>query len=162
MDLNSTLTILQESIYLICVFFVFLAYAMMRGKQSLINLILALYLALLISLQFPYYDRILSGIDGEQIADSTIMIIIFALFTLSGMYLFGKLMPRDIEEPAFEGFGKKVLFALLASVLVMIFSYHALPVTDIITPGSPIQALFGPEEHFFWWLLVPLMGLFFL
>ena len=41
------------------------------------------------------------------------------------------------------------------------YSYHALPVTDLITPGSPIQALFAPEQHFFWWLLIPLIAIFF-
>lgn len=43
----------------------------------------------------------------------------------------------------------------------MIFSFHALPVTDIITPGTHIQSLFAPAENFFRWLILPLISLFF-
>ena len=43
--------------------------------------------------------------------------------------------------------------AVSATALVMAFSYHALPVTELITPGSPIAYLFGSESSFFWWLL---------
>jgi hypothetical protein len=116
----------------------------------------------LISLEFPYYEHILSGVQSEKMTDSLIMVVIFSIFTFAATFLFGKLMPRDYGEPAFEMFSRKIALAVLASILIMIFSFHVLPVTDIITPGSPIQALFAPTEHFFWWLLVPLIGLFFL
>lgn len=162
MGFDSLITIVQESLYLILVFCAFLGYAMIKGKQSLINLILGLYLALLISLEFPYYDVLLNGTLEERMTDSLIMIAVFAFFTIAATFLFAKLMPQDTYETAFEGFGKKALFALLATVLVMAYSYHALPITDIFTPGSPVQALFGAEEHFFWWMLVPLGGLFLL
>ena len=162
MDTSAIITFLQESLYLILVFSVFLGYAMLKGKQSLINLILGLYLALLISLEFPYYDALLSNIDSAKLTDSVIKVIIFAVFTLAATFLFSKLMPRDYGEPAFEGFGKKLLFALLASILVMAYSFNALPITDIITPGTPIQFLFASPDHFFWWLLAPLAGIMFL
>jgi len=71
-------------------------------------------------------------------------------------------MPPDPAEPAFALFNRKVLFSLMATILIMAYSYHVLPVTDIITPGSPIQALFAPEDRFFWWLTLPLIALFFL
>jgi hypothetical protein len=162
MDLQDGIRILQESLYWIIAFSAFLAYAMVRGKQSLINLILGLYIALLISLKFPYYDFILGGTRADGTMDSVIMIALFAVFTLGATFMFSRLIPRDFEDHPFRGLHKKILFAALASVLVMAFTYHALPVTDLITPGSPIQALFGPESNFFWWLLVPLVGLFFL
>jgi len=38
-------------------------------------------------------------------------------------------MPREYSEGKFEGFGKKILLSLGATVLVMTFSYHALPLT---------------------------------
>jgi len=162
MDVGSIISVIQESLYLILVFCAFLGFAMVRGKQSLINLILGLYIALLISFKFPYYDVLLGNIKGHSASDSVVMILLFAVFMFIATYLFEKLMPRDYDEAAFEGFGKKVLFALLASILVMAYSYHALPVTDLITPGSPIQSLFAPEANFFWWLLIPLAGLLFL
>jgi len=161
MDTEFIIGILQESLFMILVFGAFLAYAMVRGRQSLINLILGLYLALLISLKFPYYHFFLQG-TGSDPSNAVIMIIIFAIFTIGGTILFSRLIPYDDFEPAFEGFNKKVLFAVMGSVLVMAYSYHVLPVTDLITPGSPIHALFAAEANFFWWLLLPLVGLFFL
>jgi len=58
--------------------------------------------------------------------------------------------------------GKKIIMAFLATVVVMIFSFNVLPVTDLLTPGTPIQSLFAPAEYFFWWLLLPLVVLFFI
>lgn len=159
MDLHTVVGILQESIFMILVFFGFFVYAMFRGRQSIINLILALYLALLISLKFPYYNYFLGSDDSAT--DAIVMLLMFGVFTLLALFLFHRLMPVGFEETAFQGLGKKLLFAALATILVMAFSYHALPVTDLITPGSPIQALFAPESRFFWWLILPLVGLFF-
>lgn len=154
------LGILQESLFAISIFFIALVFAMLRGTQAILNLILGLYIALLISLKFPYYGTFMSADDSGNHA--LLMIVIFVIFTVAGMLVFGRLMRTDGPESAFEFFGKKAIFALLATILLLAFSYHALPVTDLITPGSPIQALFAPESHFFWWLILPLVALFFL
>lgn len=161
MDVGTIVGLLQESLFMILVFGGFLAFSMLRGIQAIVNLILGLYLALLISLKFPYYEYFLSE-SGEAASDAVIMIVIFAVFTILATILFGRIMTTDFEETVFEGFGKKIAYALLAAVLVMAYSYHALPVTDIITPGSPVQSLFEPENRFFVWLLLPLVGIFFL
>lgn len=161
MDTATIIGLLQESLFMILVFVGFLIYAMVKGVQGIVNLILALYLALLISLKFPYYSHVLSE-SGDTATDAVIMIIIFAVFTIFAALLFGRVMTTDFEEAAFQSFHKKIIFSLLATILVMAYSYHALPVTDIITPGSPIQSLFGPEKNFFWWLIAPLIGVFFL
>lgn len=160
MDTVSILGILQESLFMILVFSAFLIFAMIKGRQGIINMILSLYFALLISLKFPYYDLFLG--KGEKGGDAVIMIIIFAIFTIGGLFLFARLIPNDDYDSAFQQFGKKILLALAATVLVMAYSYHALPVTEIITPGSPIQSLFAAEENFFWWLIAPFFALFFL
>jgi hypothetical protein len=158
MDTTEIIIFLKEFAFLITTFGVFLLYAMAKGKYSLINVIFALYLALLISIEFPYYDKIGSGgAEGGAMAK----ILLFIAIVVAGVMLFRRHIPGDDYEPAFHGFGKKVLLASMATILVMTFSFHALPVTDIITPGSPIQSLFAPEQHFFWWLTLPLIALFF-
>lgn len=162
MDTASFFTIVQESLFFIVVFAVFLSYAMMRSTQSLVNLILGLYLALLISLEFPYYDLILDGAEGSPTTESTLMIVVFAIFTVLSTMLFARLMPTDSTEPAFNQFTNKALFAIGATILIMVYSYHALPVTQLIEPGTPVQYLFAPEQNFFWWLLIPLVLLFLL
>lgn len=160
MDVSAILSTLQESIFVILVFLVFLIYAMLKGRQGLINLIMGLYFALLISLEFPFYDLFLN--EGDAKGQSILMIVTFAVFTVGSTILFSRLMPREYDETAFETFGKKVIFALAGTVLVMAYSYHALPVTEFIDPGSPIQHLFAPQEWFFWWLLAPLAVIFLL
>lgn len=161
MDTAVVLTFLQESLYLILVFSAFLLYAIVKGKQSLINVIMGLYLGLLLSIEFPYYSHVMGGVSDAKM-QSIIMIGIFITFTIISTILFQRLMPREFDERPFEGFGKKTLFALGATALVMAFSFHVLPVTEFLTPGTPIQYLFAPEQAFFWWLIAPLAVLFLL
>lgn len=160
MDTTSLMTIIQESLYLILVFSIFLSIALMKGRYAIINIIFALYLALLIALKFPYFDFFLNA--GSPSSNAVVMIVIFSIFTIFGIFLFRKHIPGDDYESAFQHFGKKLLLATMATILVMAYSYHALPVTDLITPGSPIHALFAPEQNFFWWLVAPLITLLFI
>lgn len=157
MELSDIISLLQQSLFVIVVFLGFLIFAMIKGRQSLINLIMGLYLALLFSLEFPYYAMLTKTGSSHSI----VMILVFVVFTILSALLFKRLMPREWDETAFEGFNKKLLYAIAATILVLVFSYHALPVTDFVDPG-PIQSLFAPKEWFFGWLLVPLVILFLL
>ncbi len=160
MDTSAVLDFLKEIIFLLVVFGAFLILALAKGKQTLINIIMALYLGLLLSLRFPYYQSMISGTGPGT--ESMIRITVFVFFAVISFWLFSRLMPREFEEKAFQGFGMKMLFALAATALVMSFSYNVLPITEFITPGSPIQTLFAPKEYFFWWLLTPIVILFWL
>lgn len=153
MDTEALLLILKQSLFLVVVFSTFLVYGMMRGRYALINIIFALYLALLISLEFPYY---------QTLGSAVVKIAVFITFVIGGAFLFRRHIPGDDYEAAFQGLGKKIICAALASILVMIFSFHAFPATEIIHPGTPIQSLFASSEYFFWWLILPLVALFFL
>jgi hypothetical protein len=157
MDTATIVGVVQESLFMILVFLALLVFAMIRGRHALVNLILGLYLAFLAFLKFPYFDKLLGSASNNALA----LVLIFAVFTTLTTILLGKLMATDPDEPAFEKFNKKVILSILGAILIMAYSYHALPVTDIITPGSPIQSLFAPEQNFFWWLLLPLVGLYF-
>jgi len=53
-----------------------------------------------------------------------------------------------------------LLLAVAGTILIMVFSFHVLPVTEFLTPGTPIQSLFAPAQYFFWWLLVPFVILY--
>ncbi len=159
MDTAVLIAFLKESLFLIVSFVVFLGVAMSFGRQTITNVILGLYLAFLISLQFPYYESLLAKTDGVK-AESLLIVGIFLLFAVISTLLFVHILPREYSEKTFEGFWKKIVLALAATVLVTSFSYHAIPVTDLITPGSPVSYLFGSEKSFFWWLLAPLFVLF--
>ncbi|MFM2357342.1 MAG: hypothetical protein RJA61_79 [Candidatus Parcubacteria bacterium] len=159
METASIIAIFKESIFMVVVFVGFLLYTIAVGRQSITNLILGLYFALLISVEFPYYDVLFSGTESKKV-ESVAMLVLFSILTVVFTILFARLMPREYLEGKFEDFWKKVLLACAGTALVMAFSYHALPVTEIITPGSPIAYLFGSESSFFWWLVAPIIVLF--
>jgi hypothetical protein len=160
MDWNMILSVLSEFAYLLVVFFLMWGIAVFKGRQAIINLIFGLYLALLISMQFPYYDFILRSVSGTSAA--IVQLGLFSIFTLFSTWLFARVMPDEFQETKLETMHKKILLAGAATVLVMIFSFNVLPVTDFLTPGTPIQSLFGPEQYFFGWLVLPLLILFFI
>jgi len=159
MDTAEILTVLKESAFLLTILGIFIVYGMAKGRYALINAIFALYTALLISIKFPYYTKLGSG-DPE--GGAVAKILLFIAIVIASIMLFRRHIPGDDYEPAFQNLGKKILLASMATILVMIFSFHALPVTEIITPGTPIQSLFASEQNFFWWLILPLFVLFFI
>ncbi len=156
MDTTLILNYLSESAYLLIVFSVFFALAIFKGRQMLINIICGLYLALLITTQFPYYDLILGDLKQAMVIAIAKLVLFIITFILTTM-LFKRIMPREYDENKFESFGKKTILALGATVLVMAFSFNILPVTEFLTPGTPVQSLFAPQEYFFWWLMLPLV-----
>ncbi len=157
MNAGDLLLMIQEFAYLIGVFGFFIVYSIVGGRQHVINLIIGLYFALLISLEFPYYDLLL-GKGGD---DAVGKVVIFGIFTLVSTILMTRLMPREYQEKKFESFGKKLLLAMGGTILIMVYSFHVLPVTEFVTPGSPIQSVFAPAGYFFWWLLAPVIFLYF-
>lgn len=160
MDTSFILNFLSEIAYLLIVLGIMLFYTLIKGRQAVINIIFGLYLALLISVEFPYYGQMFGTLSAESL--SFAKLVLFVIFTIIATILFGRIMPDEFKEKRFESFGKKLTLALSATVLVMIFSFQVLPVTDFLTPGTPIQSLFAPEGYFFWWLLAPLVVLFLL
>jgi hypothetical protein len=156
MSTGDLLLLIQEFAYLLGVFGFFIIYSIVRGRQAVINLVIGLYFALLISLEFPYYKLFL----GEGEGDAFLRVAIFAVFTVISTILIARLMPQPFKEKKFESFGKKLLLSIGGTILVMVFSFHVLPVTEFVTPGTPIQAIFAPAEYFFWWLLAPLIFLY--
>ncbi|MCB9810920.1 MAG: hypothetical protein H6779_00530 [Candidatus Nomurabacteria bacterium] len=160
MDTTVILHFLSESAYLLVVFFVFFALAVFSGRQMLINIIAGLYLSLLLTIQFPYYDVLLGDIE-KPIVVAVMKLMFFVVLTIFATLLFKRLMPREYDEGKFESFFKKIVLALSATVLVMIFSFNILPVTELLTPGTPIQSLFAPQEYFFAWMVLPLLILAF-
>ncbi|MBP9842498.1 MAG: hypothetical protein KBC62_00680 [Candidatus Pacebacteria bacterium] len=159
MDFGYVLNFMYEFAYLLGVFAFFLVFAIFKGRQATINVTFGLYLALLISNEFPNYDRLFSGFaSAESLALAKLGFFVFiTLFTTMLCY---RVMPSEFRETRFESIGKKLILALGATILVMTFSFQVLPISEFLTPGTPLQSLFGPEPYFFWWLLVPMVILY--
>jgi len=159
MDLGYILTLFYEFAYFIAVFFLFFLFALLKGRQAIMNVIIGLYFALLISLTFPHYDFIFEGLTSAQ-SMAAGQLGFFALVTLLTTALCFRIMPDEFREKRFESLGRKLLLTFGATALVMIFSFDVLPVTEFLVPGTPIQSIFAPEPYYFWWLLVPLVILY--
>ena len=158
MESAEIIAFLKEFAFLLITFGVFLMYAMAKGRYAIINIIFGLYIALLVTYTFPFWKYFPQDVgDGGGSAK----IIMFIAILIAAVILFRRHIPGDDYEKAFQSFWLKVLLASMATILVMLFSLHILPVTDIINPGTPIQSLFAPEENFFYWLMLPLIVLFF-
>ncbi|MBX2866866.1 hypothetical protein KTR10_02850 [Candidatus Kaiserbacteria bacterium] len=152
MDTATIIATAQQLLFWIVIFGVCFGYGVVRGSRALVGLIMSLYIAFLVFTLFPYQ----SYIESAQSA-----ITLFVVLLVISIYILGKVIERDEDESAFENFGKKVIFGLLASALIVAYSYHVVPVTEFITPGSFIHTLFEPAENFFWWMVAPLVGLAF-
>jgi fumarate reductase subunit D len=161
MDFGFVLDFMYETAYFLAVFMLFMLWATFKGRQAMINIIFGLYLALLILIEFPYTDYLTDNLGGS-VAQSLGQLVLFSIFTVLTTWLFAHVMPDEFKEKKFESFFKKILLAGAASILVMAFSFQVLPVTEFLTPGTPLQTLFAPEGLFFWWLMVPLVILFLL
>jgi hypothetical protein len=159
MDFGNALNFVYEFAYFLGVFVLFLLFAVFRGRQSVMNVIIGLYLALLISIQFPNYEQLFSSLSTpESLAIARLAFFIFiTLFTTALCY---RIMPSEFHEHTYESLWKKIALSLSATILIMIFSFQILPVSEFLTTGTPLQNLFGPEPFFFWWLLVPLVILY--
>ena len=157
MDVTSTLVGMgSELSVLFLTFGIIFAYAIVRGQRALISLIFGLYIGLLLSIEFPYYEKL------SFASTATVRVVLFAIFAGFATYMFGRLLSRVIDSFAIEGIVKKIILSLLATTLVLSYCYHVLHVADLINPGAKISALFAVNEYFFWWLLAPLVGIFIL
>jgi hypothetical protein len=158
MDTAFLINFLSEIAYFLVIFAALLGFAIFKGRQAIINIIFGLYLALLISLEFPYYQELLGNFAPES--DAIARLGLFLFFTALTTILAFRIMPDEFREKKFESFGRKIILSLAGTILIMIFSFNVLPVTEFLTPGTPLQSLFAPTEYFFWWLLLPIGILF--
>ena len=159
MDTASLIHTLSESAYFLVVSLFFLGLGMFKGRQALINITCGLYFALLISIHFPYYEKLLGSIERVSV-QSGVKLLFFGALTYIFTKLFKRLMPSEYQEGKFESFHKKILLAGGASILVLAFSFNVLPVGEFLNSETPIQMLFSTEHLFFWWLLLPLIFLY--
>lgn len=159
MDWSYILNFLTEIAYLLTVFGICLTFAIFKGRQAIMNLMFGLYLALLIFIEFPNHQSLFGSLGTDQ-SLALAKLSFFAVITALTTMLCYRVMPSEFRENKFESIGKKALLSAGATTLIMIFSFHVLPVTEFLTPGTPIQSLFAPEVYFFWWLLMPLVILY--
>lgn len=153
------ISFVQGWAFLLGAFLIALAYAIFRGRQALMDVIVGSYLALLLYQLFPARDKIeeMTGDDKSEAIGFLALFIILAAFSA---WLFSRLMPSEFLEGAFESMGKKVLLATAATILVMTLTVHYLPLGEVIPTGTPLPAVLLTEKLAYLWLVAPLAILF--
>lgn len=159
MDLTTVFHFVTEFAYILIIFGISLVWAIFVGRQSLINIICGVYVSALLLTNFSIFNTLVNDLEKPLVIAGT-KIAIFIIMTIVIGKLFKKLMPREFAENKFEGFGKKLMLALAATVLFTAVSLTLLPVTDLITPNTFLLETFADPKLFFWWLLAPLIVLF--
>jgi len=74
-----------------------LTFAIFKGRQAIINLMIGLYLALLISIEFPNYDILLGGLETSQ-SIALAKLGFFAVITILTTMLCYRIMPDEFRE----------------------------------------------------------------
>lgn len=149
--------LIQESFFLLLVLGGFFWFALYRGRQALINLIFGLYLGLFFTQNAPV--AIIT--DDGTLESALLSVALFLAVTVAATVVIARVMPLPYKEKKFESFGKKLFLVLAATILVMLYSFHVLPIDDLVTIDSPLSALWSNANAFFAWLLVPFVLLYF-
>ena len=128
-----------------------LLFAVYFGRDRIAPLIASLYAALALYEAFPFPTMI----QGPYLHIGLYLLFTVLLFVaFSGLSYF--MAARS------GSFLAEIIMAVLIAGFVLAISIHVLPVQDIYTFTSATKALFTSNQMFFWWLIGPLAGLFFL
>ena len=136
----------------IVIFFAVLFFALYFGRDRIAPLIAALYAALALYVAFPY----MAPLGGNPYLEIGVYVIMAVLgfMTFSGLSYF--------MAAHSGGIFSEVVISILVAGFILAISLHTLPVKDVYTFSAATQALFASPQAFFWWLVAPLAGLFFL
>lgn len=130
---------------------VILLFAVYFGRDRIAPLVAALYASLALYEAFPFPTMI----QGPYLHIGLYLLFAVILFiAFSGLSYF--MAARS------GSFIAEIIMAILIAGFVLAVSIHVLPVQDIYTFTSATKELFASSQSFFWWLIGPLAGLFFL
>lgn len=154
---------IKASLDLLIVLVIFaggILYGILAGRNRLILIILATYLALVLQPVLPYGAALKKGIDSQR----AFAIDIGAFFAL--IILFSVLLKRSVVKAALRtpklgdgGFLQVTIFSILASGLILAYSYSFLPLPLKRETNSSLRSLIFSDEARFWWTIAPLAGL---
>lgn len=128
------------------------AFAFYFGRNRLMPLIAGMYAGVPLYVFFPYHTPLL---QDPYIAVALYLFFVFISFiAFSGLSAFMASAERSLLRVV-------IVSALVAGALLAI-GIHILPLEQIYSFNAKTEALFASGQAFFWWLLAPLVGLFFL
>lgn len=135
-------------------------FALRYGKDRIIALIFALYIGLLASLYFPYGEKVAELIPAGKSGELP-QIILFVVFVIMGYLAVFKSVFAEYPRGGMR-YLQAGVFAIASTALLLAFSYAVLPVATAYNFDLPVSGvIFERPEYFFWWLIAPLLAVFF-
>lgn len=129
--------------------------ALRTGRNMLVSLVLALYIGFAFFTVFPFKETLIFGDTAFVRALSGIAL--FAVFTA-----FPYILIRRVSTAGSLRINPIALaiLAFAAGGLVLVLGYHVLNIAAVLPLTPSLDALFAPEQYFFWWFLAPLIGIY--
>lgn len=157
----STFTNLSlDTIILATVFLAFFIFGLKFGKRNIISLLLSLYVSIPIMLFFPYLQKI--SFLGET--NKTVLYSQIGLFVLIVIFInivLSRLMSFELYNRGLRRLIENGIIALASSGLLITISYHIINVSELYDFAGQIDAVFASTTMLFWWMIAPLVVIFF-
>jgi hypothetical protein len=128
------------------------AFAFYFGSDRLNALIAGVYATIRLYLMFPY--RLLLPATPWFSIGLFIVFVALATTAFSGLSYF--MASNSV------GFLRVGALSILTAGFIIAVAIHVLPIQDVYAFSPPTEALFVSDFSYFWWLVAPLAGLFFL
>lgn len=154
MDLAQILSFLQSGFYLLLIFIPLLILTLWRGRYFLINLIIALNLAMFLTWQIPEYKALASNFIFYKSLG-------FGLFTIVIFFILRRHIPGDDFEKVFSNFWQKLLLVIVTTILLIITINYFYPLESFLTVPDTLEKFIIEPSITFWWLLFSLAILLF-
>ena len=149
-----------DLVIIAALFFVLLAAVAWQGRGSFAAFLLGVYIALPLYLNFTYLNRFLIWTDTPE---NTFLshAILFGAFAIVGYLVCRRLVSRELVGRSLPGMLELLLLAAAGTGLLLAISYRIFPIDLFYNFGPDIDRFFAEPNLFFWWLLAPLLAIFF-
>ena len=157
----SGLSISADAAIVGTLFALFLLLAWWLGVGRFTALLLGIYIAVPLYLNFPYVSQFMP----ESLATSPrgtfySYAAVFAAFALLSFIILRRYVLTGRGDVMLPGAVEYLALAATATGLTLAVGYRLLPLELLYDFGPGIDRLFATPSYFFWWLLAPLAAVF--
>ena len=127
-------------------------FAVTFGSDRLMPLTAGIYAGIPLYTAFPY---------REMLGDNPYVVIgLYLFFVIIGLVAFSGL--ASFLSSTGLGFVRTVALSIVIAGFLLAVAIHILPAQEVYAFSEPTKALFASPVAYFWWLVAPLAGVFFL
>lgn len=148
--LETVLATLTDFLVFIVIFGGLFSCAGYFGVRTLENVILSIYVSLVFWFAIPFRTEMNELVGTSALAH----VAVFSVLVVGTLWLMNKKFPR-FDERFFDRAGKKVLYSLAGTILIMNVLYQLLSFGSVFALSLPLQQIFGSADLFFYLLIAP-------